>query len=252
MNSGGEHGTGFCVVPTTDGPVMVPYILRRSRRSRYLRLSLEKGDCAVLTVPRHVSEREAVGFLKERGDWLRSQSPRRRRRCPARDLIGYLLKRAHLSVGGDRVRLVVGFTAEMPSLHYEPPTRQVALRLNSGASVDAQIARLLKDFAKDVVAGRAAEVARKVNVRFRRVTIRDQRCCWGSCSERCTVSLNWRLLLLAPELQDYIIYHELAHLTHFDHSSAYWALLRKYDRHAVRNDHRISRLSSEMLALGRC
>ena len=249
MKSGSEHGTEFCVVPTTDGLVMVPYILRRSRRSRYLRLSLEKGDCAVLTVPRHVSEGESVGFLKEHGDWLSSQSAGRRR--PVRDLIEYLLKQTYLSVDGARARVIMRFTAMMPVLRYEPRSRQVTLQINAGASVDAQIALFLKDFARDVVAERAREVARKVNVRFLRVTIRDQRRCWGSCSERRTISLNWRLLLLAPELQDYIIYHELAHLTHFNHSIVYWALLRKYDRCAVRHDKRISRISSDMLALGR-
>ena len=249
MKPRGERATALCVVPTADGPVMIPYVLRRSPRSRYLRLNLEPGACAVLTVPRHVSEGEAIGFLKERGEWLQSRPLRGRR--SERDLFRYLLKQGFLSVHGRRVRLTMRFTREAPALHFDRGCNRVAVSVNSRASINRQLRQLLKDFAKEVVTERACQVAEKIGAQFHRVSIRDQRRCWGSCSENQTISLNWRLLLLAPELQDYILYHELAHLTHLNHSDAYWALLREYDRNDVRHDHRIGQVSSVMLTYGR-
>jgi len=52
----------------------------------------------------------------------------------------------------------------------------------------------------------------------RRVTVRNQRSRWGSCSRRGTVSLNWRLLQTPAFVRDYVILHELAHLREMNHS----------------------------------
>jgi hypothetical protein len=58
-----------------------------------------------------------------------------------------------------------------------------------------------------------------------RCTIRLQKTRWGSCSAKGGVSLNAKLLLLPPELAEYVLLHELAHLRHPDHSPAYWNLV---------------------------
>ena len=57
----------------------------------------------------------------------------------------------------------------------------------------------------------------------RRVTVRNQRSRWGSCSAGGTVSLNWRLVQTPDLVRDYIIYHELMHLREMNHSTRFWA-----------------------------
>ena len=58
-----------------------------------------------------------------------------------------------------------------------------------------------------------------------RILIRNQRRRWGSCAADGTLRFNWRVMLLDPSLIDYIVVHELAHLTHMDHSPAFWELV---------------------------
>ena len=60
-----------------------------------------------------------------------------------------------------------------------------------------------------------------------RVSIRDQCSRWGSCSSKGTLSFNWRVAVMPPEIADYVIVHELCHLGSFDHSARFWGLVAK-------------------------
>jgi predicted metal-dependent hydrolase len=69
---------------------------------------------------------------------------------------------------------------------------------------------------------RVAELAREHRFVVRRVSVRNQRSRWGSCSRHGTISLNWRLVQTPIFVRDYIILHELAHLKEMNHSRRFW------------------------------
>ena len=76
-----------------------------------------------------------------------------------------------------------------------------------------------------------AERIKHFNARYRfkvgKITIRNTRTRWGSCSKKGALSFSYKLVHLSPELSDYIIVHELCHLKEFNHSPAFWRLVGK-------------------------
>jgi len=71
------------------------------------------------------------------------------------------------------------------------------------------------------------ELATLTNSQISRVTIRNQRTRWGSCSRRRAISLNWRLMQTPDFVVNYIILHELMHLRQMNHSARFWAEVEK-------------------------
>ncbi|MDP2944335.1 MAG: M48 family metallopeptidase, partial [bacterium] len=65
------------------------------------------------------------------------------------------------------------------------------------------------------------------NFKYRRISIRDQKTRWGSCSRTGNLNFSYRVLELTPAAADYIIIHELCHLREFNHCVRFWALVAK-------------------------
>ncbi len=76
---------------------------------------------------------------------------------------------------------------------------------------------------------------------YNRVTVRNQKTRWGSCSARKNISLNIRLAVLPAELMDYVILHELVHTKVSNHSKVFWAELDKYVGSAKAMDEKLKK-----------
>jgi predicted metal-dependent hydrolase len=87
----------------------------------------------------------------------------------------------------------------------------------------------LKERARRVLIPQLETLARHNNLPYSRIHIRGQKTRWGSYSARGTVSLNWKLLFLPPELVRYVLLHELCHGVHLNHSKRYWARLAELE-----------------------
>ena len=248
MRTHKDFGPRLCEVDTTDGKVLVPVTVKRSRRLRYIRVTVNESMEVTLKIPWRVSEKVAMEFFQSQGNWVGRMLKNKPRRL---SLLEYLQKKPWLSVNGRKVELVCEFTRGQTRIDCEHTGRQVRLKFDPRQPRDPQILQLLKGYAKHTLLERTRCLAEMVGVQVNRISVRDQLTVWGSCSDRGTVSLNWRLILLPFQLQDYLIFHELAHLTHLDHSPEYWNHLLRYDHDTRKHDKQIAHSFSHIMALGR-
>ena len=84
-----------------------------------------------------------------------------------------------------------------------------------------------KELARSLVNAKIEHFNQTYGFMVKRVSIRNQRSRWGSCSKKGNLNFNYRLVLLPPLVADYIIVHELCHLGEFNHSKKFWALVAK-------------------------
>jgi predicted metal-dependent hydrolase len=194
----------------------VPLAVVRSARARRYLLGLRPDGSARLTIPRRGSVREGRQFAERNMEWLARQIEKisQRPSVPTQWLPG-----TEILFRGERVKLgvmhrdekhFVQFGGEMISI----PDPRVDLR--------PWIARHLWRLAAEEFPPRVLSFAMLHNVPVQRVSVRNQKSRWGSCSRRGTISLNWRLIQTPPYVQDYLILHELMHLRQMNHSPRYW------------------------------
>ncbi len=103
--------------------------------------------------------------------------------------------------------------------------RDWALRQRSkmlAAKRPAHVEQALKQEAARLLPPRLLELAAANGLTVGRITIRDQRSRWGSCSAKGHIALNYRLMLMPETVRDYILVHEVMHLRQADHSRRFW------------------------------
>ncbi len=88
-----------------------------------------------------------------------------------------------------------------------------------------EIERELRNRAKRELPGRLLELAARHALTVTRVSVRNQRWRWGSCSRNGHICLNWRLVQMPDAVRDYVMIHELMHLRRMDHSPKFWKLV---------------------------
>jgi predicted metal-dependent hydrolase len=213
------------------GREMRLWLVRHRRARRYV-LRLRPDGAARVTVPRGGSAAEARRFAEKHVHWLEQQLLRRAAEpaAPRSWMAGW-----EIPFRGDLVRLQIDAPVTLPEapglprpiLQAQGPgtvrfsTERVRVK-DVSADLRPAVERHLWRLAARELPARVLELATLHSLPVQRVSVRNQRSRWGSCSRRGTVSLNWRLVQAPAFVRDYIILHELAHLREMNHSRRFW------------------------------
>jgi predicted metal-dependent hydrolase len=200
------------------------YPIRRSDRARRARINVS-ADGVEVVVPRRMALRHVAPFVEEKRPWIERTLRRIREAEEASAIrlcdggsVRYLGEELELRVRVEpgRVRSHVGLRGQV--LH-------VAVGSEGVGPLRAALEGWYRRRARVEVAPRLDAACARARTSYARLTIRAQRTRWASCSSAGAMSFNWRLLLAPPEILDYVVEHEVAHLEVLDHSARFWRLL---------------------------
>jgi predicted metal-dependent hydrolase len=192
----------------------IPVTIARHHLARRYVVRVSADGSLRLTVPRGASLAGGFAFAARQADWIAREMDRFQERHAPWGNGSRMWFRGELvpiTVTGSRAT----FGPEVVALR--SPTDDVRTAVESR----------LRGIAADELPTRCKALARTAGVQVARVSVRNQRSRWGACSPGCVITLNWRLIQMPPSVSDYVIFHELVHVKHPNHSRRFW---REVDR----------------------
>ena len=188
---------------------------KRNARAKRMVLRLDsKSHDLVMTLPKRTSLAEALRFAQNSSVWIAKTLEKQK--LPVAMAAGATLM----------------FRGEMVQVQCSGGSR--GLITVSGGVIfvpgdPAHVERRLRDYFKKQALADLTQVSRHyaaaMEAKFSRITIRDQKTRWGSCSANGALSYSWRLILAPPFVLDYVAAHEVAHLRQMNHGPQFWRLV---------------------------
>ncbi len=183
-------------------------ILRRNPRCTRLRLSIDyRLRKAVLSAPPAAGFSDIRGFLDRSHSWIEA----RLKNLPPK---GTELR--EISIEGVPYKIVSD-----ARVHISDETREVKLPLEEPHAKDLLL-RALKKRAGEKILSHCQAFSQALGVRFKKITLRETKSRWGSCSSEGNLNFSWRLILAPSDVLAYVCAHEVAHLKEMNHSPRFW------------------------------
>ena len=203
---------------TSDLSVYFDFDIKIKKSISAKRLTLridEKNHIPVLTIPNHYSKNKAISFVKEHLDWINTNLEK--------------LPPLKKFTNNDKI----SFMGKEITIIHKPAQRGVTLtddKLLTGGQEEflhRRVCDFIKKQAQKELYQASVNTAKTLNCEIHKVSIKDTKSRWGSCSNKKNINYNWRIALAPKFVIDYLVCHEVSHLAHQDHSSCFWECVSK-------------------------
>jgi predicted metal-dependent hydrolase len=193
----------------------VSYCLKRSLRARLIWLQIHTVDGLTVTIPRHYDQDKLPAYLTSKSRWILRHLKQLKNDFPSSEVNTKSLL-FPIYYHGNPIRS----SGEDQTTTYFLP---------NGLLVDyCGVMTWLRQQALEVIPARALLYSQIIGVNFAKISIRDQKTRWGSCSHKGNLNFNWRLIMTPEPVLDYVIIHELCHLKRMNHGKSFWNEVAKY------------------------
>lgn len=205
----------------------ISYIAKRSGRAKYVRLEVRPEMGLIVIIPRFYQPERIPDLLREKLRWvsanLKKYEHTKRltndRVLQCGDTVPYL--------GREMEVVTQPSNGDSDSVTVEQNRLVVSLKAESNR-LDQALERWYREQVAQLLPEKVERLSVNMGLTCGRLSIRGQKTCWGSCSGKGNISLNWKLIMAPEAVIDYVIIHELAHLKELNHSRMFWQLVSKY------------------------
>jgi len=214
----------------TDEPGDTPgFSVRESKRARRLSIKVYPRGRVEVIVPRRTKARDVQAFVDANREWIAQSQASFAEVLPPEPFL--LPNRIDLPAVEQSFRVRYEKQSDARSVRFRCNHGVVTLSGKTGDDklcVEA-LKRWLASAAKKEFLPRLKSLSALTDNPFTKMHVRGQRTCWGSHSSSGTISINYCLLFLGPELLRYLMIHELCHAQHMNHSRRFWQRVGRFE-----------------------
>tara|TARA_B100001939_G_scaffold181433_1_gene156336 strand:- start:46 stop:732 length:687 start_codon:yes stop_codon:yes gene_type:complete len=190
-----------------------------SRKNNIRRLSLKvcriTGEISI-NAPKFLSESEIYKFYYLNRNWIHIQI----NQC----LVPKIVKEGlFLPVEGNLYEIVVKKSCSKIKIL---ENNQICIPKNI-SDIGKELQTFLLEYCKSVMIPIILKKSNLIQKKIKKISFKDTKSRWGSCSSTGSIMLNWRLIMAPPSVYNYVIIHEIAHLVHMNHGPLFWKLVQE-------------------------
>ena len=208
------------LLPSGETPIR----WRHSRQARRISLRIDtRAGAVVVTLPPRAAREAGLALLHTHSSWVAGKLAA---------LPGHVVFEAGQTIAIHGVPHVI---RPVPEARRGVWIEAGEIRVSGEpAFLARRILDFLRDEARVTLGAYTRRIAAELGLQPKRLVIKDTSSRWGSCSSDSVVMFSWRLVMAPPEIQHYVVAHELAHLRHLDHSAKFWAQVACLTPHRIR------------------
>ncbi len=214
----------------TEGPGAKPgFSVRESRRAKRLSIKVYPRGRVEVVVPKRTRAADVQAFIEANREWIERSRASFATVVPPEPFV--LPNRIELPAIGQSFRVRYERRTGAATVKYRSGSDVVTLRGRTGDDAEcvAALRRWLAAVAKKEFLPRLRALSELTDNPFQRMHVRCQKTCWGSHSSTGTISMNFCLLFLEPDLLRYLMIHELCHARHMNHSRRFWQRVGRFE-----------------------
>lgn len=201
--------------------MIVPDLIERSKR-KTLSLSVMKDGAIIVKAPLSMQESVINKFIEEKQGWIKEKlAIVNKTNNKFEDIIKY---KAFLLYGNKYGLLL----ADTKKIETNDKFQILVPNKTEPEKILKQLKAWYKKVAKKILQDRLKFIEEHIRLKSNSMRINDSKGRWGSCNSRGIISFNWRVILLPPQIIDYVIVHELCHLVEMNHSKKFWGLVGRF------------------------
>lgn len=204
----------------------ITYQHNKNRRNRNIRITIHNQKGLVVSSPYYVNRTQIEKFIIQKQSWILSklkilqQQNRKHFQFKQNSIITLLGQNYQLQITELPI-IKTNITLQNDTLQISVPIKQKKLAAK-------HFENWIKRYTQKTITNRVEYYAKKHQLKYQRISIKNQQSVWGSCSSKKNLNFSKRLIQLPLWLIDYVICHELAHLTQMNHSVEFWNQVAKY------------------------
>jgi predicted metal-dependent hydrolase len=205
----------------------ISFSIKVNKQAKRIILRISNDGEINITIPRKHLERDAIQLVQKKANWILANLNKIQKETESRpkviDEIRFLGNIYPINI----------ITDSKLKLRFKTNSFDLYLGNHTYDDVREQLKKWYIQQSRKIIPNLIENFG--YSNRVKRIAIKGQKTCWGSCSTKNNLNFNWKLMMAPMDVMNYVVAHEITHLDHMDHSARFWAEVEKkcpdYRRH---------------------